>query len=346
MKSPRPVLLSAVLLSALSITEVVNAQVIRRIDLNADASPQTLTIRGTGFSPTDAVTLGSNTLSKVSATSTTLVVTLPTTISPGDYLLRVTGAGTAVWQYTYGAVGPQGPAGPRGLRGLTGAAGPAGPAGPAGQQGPAGGKGGMNHATAWSESSIYTPGDLVYTTTSPESTGYYRCVYLATQSSQGVDPFSNASPTSESAVWHAFDPENCRTAARYGQFAAQIAYSGETPVVYQAYNNRDVPTLKSHAFPESDWTSGTNVTADAYIEPQSSFDENEVVQTLTVNNLEDFPGQTITLSAFGPADAGLIVGPWYAYWFAYSCLDEVCTIRYANTNAPGTVRVTWTVEGP
>jgi hypothetical protein len=236
-----------------------------------------------------------------------------------------------------GSTGPQGPAGPQGEQGAQG------PTGPPGQTGPSGAAGGMNSASLWNAGTVYAPGSLVFTTHTALSEAYYRCLYLALGNSIGESPYENSRPIDSSASWHAFDPANCAdSATTFGQFAAQLAYSGFTPVVYQAYNNRDVPELGVNWI--TDWETGENVTSSVQVTEQSSAGNGEVVQQLTVSNLPDFPGKTITIFAYGPDIGGPIVPPWYAFWFSYSCGETGCSIRYGGTNSSGVTRATWTIQ--
>ena len=104
-------------------------------------STNQITIKGSGF-PTSkpSVVFNGTTLTVVGTpTSTSITATLPTGVAQGTYTLTV--STSAVFDVTYGAVGPQGPqgatgatgpAGPRGAIGLTGATGATGPAGPQG----------------------------------------------------------------------------------------------------------------------------------------------------------------------------------------------------------------------
>jgi hypothetical protein len=102
-----------------------------------------VTLTGSGFEPENAaptVEFNGAALRVVSATNDRIVATLPATVAPGTFRIKVEpkSGGSAVFDMTYGAVGPQGPAGAPGQAGAPGAAGPAGPAGPTGPQGAAG----------------------------------------------------------------------------------------------------------------------------------------------------------------------------------------------------------------
>jgi Collagen triple helix repeat (20 copies) len=114
------------------------AQTISKVTVNTAATPQTMTITGSGFASTNTVKLSGTTLTKTSTTTTSIVAALPSPMTAGDYLLQIVGKTTVHWYFTYGAVGPQGPAGVPGSNGEAGAPGPAGPAGPQGIPGPMG----------------------------------------------------------------------------------------------------------------------------------------------------------------------------------------------------------------
>lgn len=108
-------------------------------------SAKTLTISGTGFGPSPAITLGTLPLGTQSATSTRIVATFPdpsppSALAPGDYFLKVifSNGSLAIFTVTLGAVGPPGVPGPQGLNGNPGPAGSPGASGPPGPQGPAG----------------------------------------------------------------------------------------------------------------------------------------------------------------------------------------------------------------
>ncbi len=74
------------------------------------------------------VKLGTTALTLESYTESQLTAALPSGIEPGGYYLIVsTGDGTAGWNLTIGAVGPQGSAGPQGPQGPNGTTGPQGP---------------------------------------------------------------------------------------------------------------------------------------------------------------------------------------------------------------------------
>ena len=112
--------------------------------LSSSSTPTTLTIEGDHLGPGAAsVMLGSfGPLTVVSQTASQLVVTLPTGLLPGNYVMSVqVGKGKGDVDesiVTIGAVGPTGPAGPAGSQGAPGPAGPAGATGAAGPQGAAG----------------------------------------------------------------------------------------------------------------------------------------------------------------------------------------------------------------
>lgn len=99
-----------------------------------------ITIVGTNFgtvSPT--VKIDALTASVVSFSSTSVVVTIPSGVSTGTYLLTYSQSGTTLsFDVTLGTAGPQGPQGPQGIQGPQGAQGDQGPTGQTGPQGPAG----------------------------------------------------------------------------------------------------------------------------------------------------------------------------------------------------------------
>jgi hypothetical protein len=93
-----------------------------------------INISGQGFDPAGSaptVTLGKVALKIVAFNDQAITASMPVGLSPGSYSLSVTNSSllTAVFDVTFGAVGPAGPAGPQG---------PAGPPGPQGIQGPPG----------------------------------------------------------------------------------------------------------------------------------------------------------------------------------------------------------------
>ena len=99
-----------------------------------------VTFTGTNFEPGKAkptVLFNGAALTVTSFSSTQVIATLPTGLTPGTFNLTLTNsAGNSVeFDMSYGAIGPQGPAGPTGS---TGVQGPGGPTGPAGPQGPRG----------------------------------------------------------------------------------------------------------------------------------------------------------------------------------------------------------------
>jgi hypothetical protein len=89
-----------------------------------NAAANQITITGLNLAPatgTAAVGLGNAELTVVSATATQIVATLPASLAPGSYQLRVL-VGTLVARFAvaYGAQGPPGPAGPQGPQGPPG----------------------------------------------------------------------------------------------------------------------------------------------------------------------------------------------------------------------------------
>jgi len=126
--------------------------VINSASINYAATPNQITVNGTGFCPRRVlphVTFDAVALKVTSACSnTTLTANLPASVAAGSYNLEVdngTPFGLAFFDVTYGSVGPQGvigpvgATGPQGPQGLQGAASTVpGPTGPAGATGPAG----------------------------------------------------------------------------------------------------------------------------------------------------------------------------------------------------------------
>jgi hypothetical protein len=189
-----------------------------------------------------------------------------------------TGGGATGPQGPIGPAGPAGSQGPQGLKGDTGAAGAngapglqgavgsTGPQGPMGLQGPkgdAGDKGdkgdtGPSGSPAvgtyrglWSQSVIYSEGDLVYTNIEPNGS-FRMCLFVATpkaadvaQPNLNIAPVSSVNPLSSLAYWSALDPA-CRTALNpyssvtpmsigVGMWAEQMAFDGEFLWVANTY---------------------------------------------------------------------------------------------------------------
>jgi hypothetical protein len=118
-------------------------------------STEQLTITGSNFGATVTVQLGSLSPAVVSTSATAVIVSLPSSLNPGSYLLTVTNAGTdqtGSFVVTLGAVGPAGAPGPQGAQGGTGPVGPQGPGGPAGPEGP----GGINGLQEFFKSGTWT----------------------------------------------------------------------------------------------------------------------------------------------------------------------------------------------
>jgi Collagen triple helix repeat (20 copies)/IPT/TIG domain len=108
-----------------------------------DYSTNEITLRGTGFDLSGrapAVSFNGTKLTLVSFAATTLIAKLPAGISAATYELVVTNSlgVSALFDVTYGAIGPQGPAGAPGVQGPAGTQGAVGPPGAAGPTGPAG----------------------------------------------------------------------------------------------------------------------------------------------------------------------------------------------------------------
>jgi hypothetical protein len=102
-----------------------------------------LTITGSGFGIAPTVQLGSVFPTKVSSTTTTVIVTLPADLNPGSYGLTVSNTVTGQAGSFIATIGAMGPAGPQGPEGVQGPMGPIGPTGPTGPQGPQGVQGPM-----------------------------------------------------------------------------------------------------------------------------------------------------------------------------------------------------------
>jgi IPT/TIG domain len=123
-----------------SLTGPVQAQSSPPVIVSAQVSGSAgqLTITGSGFGTAPAVQLGTAFPEVVSSTPNTVIVTLPTNLSPGSYALTVNNttanqAGSFI--VSVGAVGPAGPQGLPGVPGPIGLGGPTGPTGPVGLQG-------------------------------------------------------------------------------------------------------------------------------------------------------------------------------------------------------------------
>lgn len=114
-----------------------------------DTTNQQLTVQGSSLirgTTLPAVTFDGVPLPVLSATSSTVVASLPNTFAPGTYIVtlaRGSGLGNfAFFPVTLGAIGPQGERGPQGDVGPVGPAGADGAQGPAGPNGPTGATGG------------------------------------------------------------------------------------------------------------------------------------------------------------------------------------------------------------
>jgi len=78
-----------------------------------------MVIRGTNLpSSTPTVTMDGGDLQVLNWSPTQITVVLPTSVVPGNYLLKV--QGSAVWQIALfiATIGAQGPPGPQGLQGV------------------------------------------------------------------------------------------------------------------------------------------------------------------------------------------------------------------------------------
>ncbi|HXB54915.1 MAG TPA: hypothetical protein VN461_09050 [Vicinamibacteria bacterium] len=115
--------------------------------VTTDAALRRLTLVGANFGTAPRVFTAFGELPVTSGNPTTIVVDLTSPAAPGSYLLAVLNTEAslvAVFDATFGAVGPPGPAGPKGDPGSTGpqgVAGPVGPPGAAGATGPTGPQG-------------------------------------------------------------------------------------------------------------------------------------------------------------------------------------------------------------
>lgn len=171
MKPSKQTLFFCLLALAMFVPVLANAKPIIDAAIPNYANNQ-LTIVGSGFTGTPVANLNGVPMTLVSHTPTNIVAVLPNGFSAGSFLLSVTATGTATFDLTLGADGPQGPPGQQGPMGPQGAQGPAGPSGPQGAQGPAGISAGV---TAYSNTpTVLTPsGALVANTRIPTSGVYY-----------------------------------------------------------------------------------------------------------------------------------------------------------------------------
>ena len=112
----------------------------------ADSTGGTLLIEGRNFisrnDPTVTVSIADQVLNVEESSAVHIVATLPATIPPGTYLLKVSRGRGAVqndaFYVTVGITGSAGPQGEKGDKGDPGATGATGPPGPPGPQGPPG----------------------------------------------------------------------------------------------------------------------------------------------------------------------------------------------------------------
>jgi Collagen triple helix repeat (20 copies)/IPT/TIG domain len=124
-------------------------------DVLDNAAGTQITIQGQGFGTSKPlVTLSGQSLTVVASSDTSVVATVPSTFTPGTYVVSVQNSATRLLALlpaeigpadgvtgATGPAGPQGPqgaAGPVGATGAQGATGARGPAGPAGATGPVG----------------------------------------------------------------------------------------------------------------------------------------------------------------------------------------------------------------
>ena len=118
------------------------APTITEVYFDTVSAPATLTAVGSNFDASTTATLGANTLTLQATNGAVYTAFLPSILADGDYLLTLTNAGgSATWQLTYPAVGPEGPPGEKGDKGETGEPGSQGLPGPKGDQGEAGPQG-------------------------------------------------------------------------------------------------------------------------------------------------------------------------------------------------------------
>jgi hypothetical protein len=165
-----------------------------------------LTIVGSGFTGTPVAKLNGIPMTLVSHTATNIVAILPSGFSAGSYLLSVTATGTATFDLTLGAAGPQGPQGPQGAPGPQGSQGTPGQTGQAGPQGPQGPPGTSWGFTAISNTTapIATNGSVVLLAGVPMTGTYYInsaitvllapndfvVCYMYSQSQGAISPYS------------------------------------------------------------------------------------------------------------------------------------------------------------
>ncbi|GEM_PF-3342991 len=192
------------------------APTITEVYFDTVSTPATLTAIGTNFDASTTATLGANTLTLDGTDPDGLVYTalLPSVLADGDYLLTLTNAsGSATWQLTYPAVGPEGPQGPQGdpgvdgvdgapglqgppgppgapgADGADGAQGPEGPLGPPGPQGDPGPRG-LVYSGPWNATQQYGQAELVTYSGAP-----YLCIKTACNTSlPTIEPPSIAFP--------------------------------------------------------------------------------------------------------------------------------------------------------
>lgn len=199
------------LVSATSFALVTTPVVIDSASINYTSN--TITITGQGFCadrkvPTIAFNGTKLTLVTTICSNTSVVANLPAQ-AQGTYSLVVTigSGGSATFDVTYGAVGPQGPIGLTGATGAQGAAGPQGVPGPQGipgasstvpgpqgPQGPPGTNGANAFAGTWSAQGTYSLGQAVYrpldTGTATGSAG----IYFNISGNNTMDPAQTPNP--------------------------------------------------------------------------------------------------------------------------------------------------------
>ena len=128
----------------------------------------------------------------------------------------------------------------------------------------------------------------------------------------------------------------------YGRFTVQLAYSGETPVPFQAYNLTNLPELFTGTNTDPGWEGGANLASTVTVSPQTVTATGTELR-LSIAAGGAIPGKTVDLVLTGAPNT-LIVPPWYAVWVSYSCVADVCQIRHADTNSGAALTTTWTVH--
>lgn len=139
-----PLLIAMVVFATLAMTVQADAQIPTISYTTTNYATMSLNVYGSSFGTSiGTVTLGPTKLTVQTWANGEIVATIPSTITPGSYVLIVTTPTKplpllALSVVTLGTTGPQGPIGPQGVPGPQGVAGPQGPIGPIGLTGPAG----------------------------------------------------------------------------------------------------------------------------------------------------------------------------------------------------------------